>query len=83
MLNLDYLDKKSFRFMVLFVAFCSSILFLSRLYEPSLSGDAVKYALISKLMIKTNNYLIPQLPDGVYLKKPRSSFGLWLSLLNC
>lgn len=57
----------------------SIIFFFSRIYEPSLSGDAAKYALIAKTMLKTGNFLIPQLGDEFYFKKP--PFFFWLIAL--
>ncbi len=58
----------------------SSIVFLSRLYEPSLSGDAAKYALIAKTMLKEGNYLFPHLGEEPYYKKP--PFFFWLIALS-
>jgi 4-amino-4-deoxy-L-arabinose transferase-like glycosyltransferase len=57
-------------------ALLSAGVFLSRLYEPSLSGDAVKYALVAKTMLKTGNYLIPHLGDEPYFKKPPLFFWI-------
>ncbi|MEO2065882.1 MAG: glycosyltransferase family 39 protein [Desulfurobacteriaceae bacterium] len=54
----------------------SSTIFLSRLYEPSLSGDSVKYALIGKTMLKEGNFLFPHLGEEPYYKKPPLFFWL-------
>ena len=54
--------------------------FFSRLYEPSLSGDALKYALIAKTMLKEGNYLLPHLGDEPYYKKPPLFF--WIMALS-
>jgi 4-amino-4-deoxy-L-arabinose transferase-like glycosyltransferase len=58
------------------VTLVAGAIFFSRLYEPSLSGDAAKYALIAKTMVQTGDFLIPRLGEELYLKKP--PFFFWL-----
>ena len=64
----------------LLIVILSLIFFFSRIYEPSLSGDAAKYALIAKTMLKTKNFLVPQLGDTFYFKKP--PFFFWILALS-
>jgi len=58
----------------------SAVVFLSRLYEPSLSGDSAKYALVAKTMLKTGNFWIPHLGDEPYFKK--LPFFFWIIALS-
>lgn len=62
------------------IAVVSVIFFFSRIYEPSLSGDEAKYALIAKNMLKSKNFLIPNLGFENYFKKPPLFF--WLIALS-
>ncbi|RUM40972.1 MAG: hypothetical protein DSY34_04530 [Desulfurobacterium sp.] len=74
------LEQIGDRYYCLLIAFISLIFFFSRLYEPSLSGDAAKYALIAKNMLKSGNYLVPDLGIELYFKKP--PFFFWLIALS-
>jgi len=65
---------------ILLTALISIPFFFSRLYEPSLSGDAAKYALIAKNMLKTGDFLVPSLGYELYFKKPPAFF--WIIALS-
>ena len=73
MLRITDFSLKRLSILVLII---SSTIFLSRLYEPSLSGDSVKYALIGKTMLKEGNFLFPHLGEEPYYKKPPLFFWL-------
>ncbi|RKQ63487.1 hypothetical protein C7457_0360 [Thermovibrio guaymasensis] len=73
MLRITDFSLKRLSILVLII---SSTIFLSRLYEPSLSDDSVKYALIGKTMLKEGNFLFPHLGEEPYYKKPPLFFWL-------
>ena len=70
------LENLRLRWIIAILLLISSVVFLSRLYEPSLSGDAAKYALIAKTMLKEGDYLFPHLGEEPYYKKPPLFFWL-------
>ena len=74
------LEQIGDRYYYFLIAFIPLIFFFSRLYEPSLSGDAAKYALIAKNMLKSGNFLVPDLGVELYFKKP--PFFFWLITLS-
>jgi len=71
----NWIENLSDKKLSAIVALLSGAVFFSRLYEPSLSGDAAKYALIAKTMLQTGDFLIPKLGEELYLKKP--PFFFW------
>jgi|GEM_PF-1007567 len=76
----QWLKKRNDKFLILSTLIISSIFFLSRIYEPSLSSDEAKYALIAKNMLISKNFLMPDLTLNLYLKKP--PFFFWLIALS-
>jgi len=74
---LEKLNDICYYFVITLVAL---IFFFSRLYEPSLSGDELKYALIAKNMMKSHSYFVACLGDELYFKKP--PFFFWLILIS-
>ena len=77
---MEKLEQLESRYYVALIVFVASIFFFSRLYEPSLSGDAAKYALIAKNMLKSGNFLVPNLTIDSYFKKP--PFFFWIIALS-
>ncbi|WP_035586305.1 ArnT family glycosyltransferase [Hippea jasoniae] len=52
------------------------IFFAARIYEPTLSGDSLKHALVAKSMVLRGDWLNLYLYDHPYLKKPPLYFWL-------
>ncbi len=73
---LQRLKERENKLLILLVILISTSFFMSRIYEPSLSPDEAKYALIAKNMLSTKNFLIPDLTIKLYFKKP--PFFFWL-----
>ncbi len=76
MLNTHKIENLRIRWLIIIIVLFSFGIFFSRLYEPSLSGDAAKYVLIAKTMLKEGNFLFPHLGDEAYYKKPPLFFWL-------
>ncbi|NIA12392.1 MAG: phospholipid carrier-dependent glycosyltransferase [Nitrospiraceae bacterium] len=73
---IEKLENLELKYYYLFVFLLSAIFFLARIYEPSLIWDDAKYALIAKNMLKTGNFLIPNVGFEYYFKKP--PFFFWV-----
>ncbi len=76
---IEKIKKADLKYYYLTVLLFSSLIFLARIYEPSLYGDGAKYALIAKNMVKTGNFLVPSLGFEDYFKKP--PFFFWMIAL--
>jgi len=66
-------EEKKYLFILFSLSF---ILFFARIWEPYLSGDALKHALVSKEIIFTKDWLNLSLCYEPYLKKPPLYFWL-------
>ncbi len=73
---INSIEQTDEKYIALGIFLISTVFFLSRLYEPSLSGDAAKYGLIAKTMLKSGEYLTPSLVIDEYYKKP--PFFFWI-----
>lgn len=77
---LEKIRKLDNAYLYAIITAISVVFFFSRIYEPSLSGDEAKYALIAKNMLKSGNFLVPSLGFETYFKKP--PFFFWLIALS-
>ena len=77
---LDKAEALSYRVHLAVVFLVSVLFFFSRIYEPSLSFDEAKYALIARNMLETKDFLIPNLGVELYFKKP--PFFFWMMALS-
>jgi len=77
---LEKIRKLDNAYLYAIITAVSVVFFFSRIYEPSLSGDEAKYALIAKNMLKSGNFLVPSLGFETYFKKP--PFFFWLIALS-
>ncbi len=70
-------EEKKYIFILFLVSF---VFFFARIWEPYLSGDALKHALVAKEIIFTKDWLNLSLGYEPYLKKP--PFYFWLIAIS-